>query len=121
MVRKIPYLLLLCLLAFSGCSAKNKISKSNIEAVLNNSAQWQIKNFKYVDSGSAGYLHDYGIDAWTNAVFYLGLFDWAQLSDNNDYLQWLYTIGERNNWSVPQNFSKYKSIDIYHADELCVS
>lgn len=121
MVRKLPYLLLMWLLTLYGCSAKNKISQSNIKTVLNNSAQWQINNFKYLDSGSAGYLHDYGIDAWTNAVFYLGLFDWAQISDNSDYLKWLYGIGEKNNWSVPQNFSRYKSIGIYHADELCMS
>lgn len=121
MVRKLPFLLLMWLLAFYGCSAKSKIAESDIKSVLNNSAQWQIDNFTYADSGSAGYLHDYGIDAWTNAVFYLGLFDWAQVTNNSEYLGWLYSIGEKNGWKVPRNFAHYKSIGIYHADELCMS
>lgn len=108
------------LIFFFSCSAKLKISKSNIETVLNKSSEWQIRNFKYAKTGSPAYLHDYGLDAWTNSVFYLGLFEWAGITNNNRYFDWLYDIGEKNQWSIPENFSRYKSIGIYHADELCI-
>ncbi len=120
MIGKIQYLLFVLLLIFFGCSAKTKISKSNITAVLNNSAEWQMKNFKFAQTGSPAYLHDYGIDAWTNAVFYVGLFNWAEITNNKPYVEWLYNIGEKNQWAIPNNFSKYKNIGIYHADELCI-
>ncbi|MFV0472434.1 MAG: glycoside hydrolase family 105 protein [Paludibacteraceae bacterium] len=121
MIRKVPYLLLLLLFSLAGCSAKSKVAKTTIQTTLNKSAQWQIENFKYPENNSSGYyLHDYGLNAWTNAVFYIGLLDWAKTTENETYLSWLYEIGEKSQWKVANNFSKSSSYDIYHADELCM-
>lgn len=97
-----------------------KIKKDEVASVANKVADWQIEHLTYRDSGN---LHDYGIDAWTNSVFYLGLAQWASKSDKSDqYFAWLYdSIGNKNNWSIPANFLHYQPISYYHADELCVA
>ena len=105
---------------FTGCSKSTTLSKNEISALLNKVADRQMANFKYSTKGSAGFLHDHGIDAWTNAVLYIGLSDWAKTSDNKSYYKWLYNIGETNFWDMPENFAKNKRYGLYHADELCI-
>lgn len=81
-------------------------------------ADWQINNFTYQKTGN---LHDYGIDAWTNAVLYAGMLKWVQTTEvPSTYLDWLMKIGEENEWSVPANFADYPKYQYYHADELCI-
>jgi len=100
---------------------KSLPEKSEIESILKKVADWQIANFKYSENGSPGYLHDYGIDAWTNATLYAGMFEWAKISsDSNTYYNWLYEIGEKNKWQMPQNFKDNNKYSLYHADELCI-
>jgi rhamnogalacturonyl hydrolase YesR len=80
-------------------------------------ADWQIDNFKYSTTDN---LHDYGIDSWTNAVLYLGMFEWAKIADDSSCFQWLENIGLTSNWNIPANFLKYPIYGLYHADELCI-
>lgn len=81
-------------------------------------ADWQINNFTYKTEGN---LHDYGIDAWTNSVLYIGMLKWAQAANApTPYLDWLMKIGTDNKWSVPANFADYPKYKYYHADELCI-
>lgn len=115
---KIFFLIGVAVLAVA-CSQRN-LSKPEVAKVLNKAADWQINNFQYSTSGSGAYLHDYGIDAWTNAVFYIGLFDWANSTANQQYFEWLNQIGLKNEWNVPANFNTYKSIGLYHADEMAI-
>lgn len=114
--------LLLFLLSVSCQSTGNRafFNKNEISELADQVADWQINHFSYRDSGN---LHDYGIDAWTNGVLYLGLAKWAEISDQKQqYDNWLYhEIGEKNNWEIPANFIKYPAYGIYHADELCVA
>lgn len=84
-------------------------------------AMWQINNFNFANNGSPGYLHDYGLDAWTNAVLYMGMFEWANATNNQKYFDWLNDIGDKNKWKVPANFMAYPAYTIFHADELCMS
>lgn len=121
---KTTYLSLLLFLScisdtFISCVSDNMSNKPKIADIANKVADWQIDNFSYVDSGN---LHDYGIDSWTNSVFYLGLAKWASVSTHGTkYYDWLYKIGEKNNWQIPSNFITYPKYGIYHADELCVA
>ncbi len=112
-------ILFLAMFVLSSC-ATQKLVKDKVLHILDKTASWQIDNFKYSTEGSPGFLHDYGIDAWTNSVFYMGLFDWAEVSNNQAYFDWLYQIGEKNNWQVANNFETYKSIGKYHADEMTI-
>ena len=103
----------------SDTSRSNDINQSNIKATLKKVADWQIEHIKYSMQGSAGHLHDYGINAWTNAVLYSGMLEWARIADENTYKNWLYDIGEKSNWAIAENFANY-SYKLYHADELCI-
>lgn len=81
-------------------------------------AEWQINHFTYQKEGN---LHDYGIDAWTNAVLYAGMWKWARIPGVPAvYPDWLMKIGEENRWAVPANFAGYPKYQYYHADELCI-
>lgn len=118
---RIILLTIMFVLSVVSCSNTNSnTKKQEIAKVADMVADWQINNFTYRDSGN---LHDYGIDAWTNSVFFLGLSQWAEISENNErYYSWLYNdIGEKNKWTIPANFANYEPIGIYHADELCVA
>lgn len=99
-----------------GCVHKDKLKK-DLEKV----ARWQIAHFSYSTEGSVGYLHDYGIDAWTNGVLYLGLTRLAAIANQpNEFYEWLKKIGEENSWRIPANFIESKKYSLYHADELCI-
>ncbi|MGL4520456.1 MAG: glycoside hydrolase family 88/105 protein [Phocaeicola sp.] len=114
----IPFILLIALLTSSQqpISFQKKEVTEQMDAVCN----WQIASFSYSTGGSPGLLHDYGIDAWTNAVLYIGMAEWAKATNNSTYSDWLYAIGTKNGWRVPANFIQYPRYTIYHADELCI-
>lgn len=120
LVTKYKFFILLLIFSSVSCFAQKQFKKSEISSVLNKAADWQISNFKFVDKGSPAYLHDYGIDSWTNAVFYVGLLDWAENSHNNEYLLWLNEIGNKCNWNLPTNFLSNIKYSVYHADEFCM-
>jgi len=91
--------------------------QAEIHRVMARVADWQMANFSYKTTGSGGYLHDYGIDAWTNATLYMGMARWAAIAeDKEQYYDWLYQIGETNEWRIPANFGTF----LHHADEFCI-
>lgn len=130
---KILYLNILnvCFFLFAlGCTSNKTVvsdreivegdaSKKELVQLMEKVLDWQIANFSYKESGN---LHDYGIDAWTNGVLYLGASEFAAIADKSStYYDWLYTdIGEKNNWQIPANFKNYAKYSLYHADELCI-
>lgn len=93
-------------------------TSSDVRNIMTQVAKWQMNHFTYRKEGN---LHDYGIDAWTNSVLYIGMLKWAQIADSPAvYFDWLTGIGEDNHWSVPANFADYPKYKYYHADELCI-
>lgn len=104
----------------SGCATQTNLKKEEIARQLDKVCEWQTEHFTYSTEGSAGFLHDYGIDAWTNAVLYIGISDWAKISGNQSYYEWLYKIGNKNSWKIPGNFIEHPTYSVYHADELCI-
>ncbi len=98
--------------------AKNTLCKTQIETQLSKVANWQVNNFTYQETGN---LHDYGIDSWTNSVLYIGLWEWAIVSEDIATQKWLENIGSKNNWKIPANFKNYPKYQLYHADELCIA
>lgn len=94
------------------------INKKDIIPMLERVARWQMNNFTYSKTGN---LHDYGIDAWTNGVLYLGFSEMAKMiDDNTKYYDWLNNIGNENKWVIPANFKNSAAYSLYHADELCI-
>lgn len=95
--------------------------RETLQSQMKKVADWQIANFTCATEGKPGYLHDYGIDAWTNATLYLGMTEWAKVSKNSEpYFTWLKNIGDNNGWKIPDNFKDNKYYQLYHADELCI-
>ncbi len=119
-------ILLILLSTQTGCFATkdSRVASdtSELKSIMQKVADWQINNFTYKKTGSSGYLHDYGIDAWTNATLYIGMLEWAKIADNKTvYFDWLKKIGADNNWGIPANFKDIKRLQLYHADELCIA
>lgn len=131
----------LCVIIFLGsisfsCSSNGKVnsdsskeiiqspdtkSKKELIAKMEKVLDWQIANFSYKEEGSGGYLHDYGIDAWTNGVLYLGASEFAKIATKStDYYTWLLEIGNKSQWLIPANFKDNEYYSLYHADELCI-
>lgn len=94
--------------------------KAVLKTELAKVSKWQIKHFSYSKDGSSSYLHDYGIDAWTNATLYLGLAEWAKIAGDASLYTWLQDIGIENDWRIPANFENNTYYKLYHADELCI-
>lgn len=123
-MRKYCFIFLLVLIW--GCNASEKsrelshtaFDNEKIKASLDRVANWQISNHTY---SSTKNLHDYGIDSWTNATLYLGLYTWANTVENANYLRWLTQIGESTDWKPASNFKYYPSYQLYHADEFCIA
>lgn len=69
-------------------------------------ADWQIDAFpdnKYAKESKG----------WIAAAFYMGLFDWAELSGDKQYLDWMTKLFNRQQWQVGDY--------MYHADDICVA
>ena len=80
------------------------ISREAIVKVAETVANWQIENFDQVEH--------HPLD-WTNGALYKGMMAWAQVSQESEYLDWLYEIGSDFVW---QPYFR-----MYHADDIVVS
>ena len=94
MNKRIAFLLSLCWVVC--CSyAQNSFSKHEVRQTMRRVADWQIAHMKEVT---------YDPLNWVNASFYLGLYKWATVAEqeNQDdfYFKWLRRLGARNYWQV---------------------
>ena len=82
-------------------------NQTSILEVARRVANWQIKDFpnnRYAQSEPRG---------WIAGALYMGMFDWATLSGENSYFDWLRKIFNRQSWQVGNR--------MYHADDVCVA
>lgn len=89
-------------------AAQQSFDKTAVKSVMKRVADWQIAN------PNKGAEHD-DLD-WTHAALYMGMLDWAELTEKEDsddsYYQWLLRIGQRNHFQI----GKW----MYHADFIAV-
>lgn len=88
-------------------NASYKPDKQDVLSVARKVADWQIKEFpnnKYAVKEPKG---------WIAGALYLGMFDWAELSGDNQYYDWLKKVFNRQHWQVADR--------MYHADDVCVA
>ena len=81
--------------------------RQSIMEVARRVADWQIKDYpenKYAKSEPRG---------WIAGALYMGMFDWAELSGDNTYYDWLRKIFNRQSWQVANR--------MYHADDVCIA
>lgn len=86
------------------CSTPVERKQNEVKNICNKVADWQIANQPNV-------IHN-DLD-WTNGAWYKGLVEWAKLTDNKKYFDFLMNQGKKNNWNVNKR--------IYHADDICVA
>ena len=98
---------------------KKNLDKDSVFMLVKKAADWQIENFSYISEGN---LSDHGVDSWTNATLYLGMFQWGTLTQkNSSYLEWIKSLVSEKKWELPQNLVNNPNYSLYHADELCIA
>ncbi len=106
MMKRIVLYSFLWLAAFLPAVAQT--AKADVKALMKRVADWQMAH------PNAGAEHD-DLD-WTHAALYMGMVDWAELTEREDgdssYYEWLLRIGRRNHFQV----GKW----MYHADFIAV-
>lgn len=89
--------------------ANTPFTRVETKNMMRKVADWQIAH------PNEGYEHD--DVSWTNAALYLGMLDWAELSERDDqysyYYDWMVKIGRRNQFQL----GKW----MYHADFIAVA
>lgn len=94
-----------------GCAAVSlqaaDLKKEEVTTIARKVADWQIKEFptnKYAVGEPKG---------WIAGALYMGMFDWAELSGDEQYFDWMKKVFNRQHWQVADR--------MYHADDVCVS
>jgi rhamnogalacturonyl hydrolase YesR len=87
-------------------SFSTDLNKSEIKTILKAVADWQIRTPLTHEPAD-----------WTNAALYAGMVDWAGISGDDTYFEWLKGMAEQIGWShkLPGN-----PLNRYHADDYCV-
>lgn len=118
---KTLFLGLILMLPIGLMAQKNTLPKAKkIKKITKKVADWQIKTFE--DMGIYRALPEikenyhnrtkhHELD-WTCAALYAGMNQWTQIADGSEYVEWLKSIGERNNWQLHKR--------PYHADDHAV-
>lgn len=84
----------------------NLPQRTDVMQVAKKVVDWQIKVFK-----DNPYSQD--SKGWIAGALYMGMFDWAELSGDDVYFNWLKKIFGRQYWQVGDR--------MYHADDVCVA
>ena len=83
------------------------LDRAEVLSIARKVADWQVKDFPnnpYAVKEPKG---------WIAGALYLGMYDWAELSGEEGYFNWLKKVFNRQYWQVADR--------MYHADDVCVS
>ena len=83
------------------------LDRAEVLSIARKVADWQVKEFPnnpYAVKEPKG---------WIAGALYLGMYDWAELSGEEGYFNWLKKVFNRQYWQVADR--------MYHADDVCVS
>lgn len=89
------------------CAAASEWNRQSVMEIARRVADWQIKDYPentYAKNEPRG---------WVAGALYMGMFDWAELSGDKTYHDWLRKIFNRQNWQVANR--------MYHADDVCIA
>lgn len=110
-MRKLNLFLLVCFISMVG-TAQNPASKKAILKSMKQVADWQIAHFDdYVNHPSKH--KDRMRWAWTNGAMYVGMLEWAKMSKDEKYFEFLKSVAEKESYNPGP--------DVFHADDICVS
>jgi rhamnogalacturonyl hydrolase YesR len=75
-------------------------------------ADWQVAHFDEQAKAGSQYKSSHALWSWTNGAMYVGMLEWAKLSHDDTYFQFLKSIGEKDSFNPGPN--------LFHADDICV-
>ncbi|WP_052356190.1 glycoside hydrolase family 88 protein [Bacteroides timonensis] len=90
----------------------NEYYQKQTVKIMKKVADWQLMNFENQVRKGSQWTNSHAYWAWTNATMYIGMAEWAEMSDDPKYWNFLLTIGEKNQWQTGPS--------IYFADDICI-
>jgi unsaturated rhamnogalacturonyl hydrolase len=99
----------ICLLSM----AESPVSKKQIYRTMQKVADWQLSHFEGQVKAGSEYKNSHALWSWTNGAMYLGMLDWARLSKDETYFNFLKSVGEKQAYNPGPA--------LFHADDICVS
>lgn len=85
----------------------------DVKSIMQRVADWQLANFERQVAKGSQWPNSHAYWAWTNGTMYVGMAEWAKISTDKKYWEFLYAIGEKNGWKTGPG--------TYFADDLCVA
>jgi rhamnogalacturonyl hydrolase YesR len=96
----------ICCFIFNSFSQSHSLTKSSVKSLMNKVAGYQIQTpLRHTETD------------WTNGALYAGMVEWASVTGNDQYYDWLMEIGKRNGWTYMHRTDPRGK---YHADDYCV-
>lgn len=87
--------------------SENVWSRKGVEDIGKKVADWQIREFPNTQHGSKDQR------GWVAGAWYMGLCDWAELSGDSTYYDWMMKTFSGQRWQLGNR--------MYHADDFCVA
>jgi unsaturated rhamnogalacturonyl hydrolase len=85
---------------------KPVLTGDNVKAILRAVADWQVRTPLTHNPAD-----------WTNGALYAGMVEWAGISGNMSYFEWLRSQADKMSWTY---YIQKNPLRRYHADDYCV-
>lgn len=100
----LSYVFVLVLLDFSLTAQSQKQSIDEVVDLIDNVINWQNQQTEHIEK--------YTLTNWQFATYYIGMMKAFKTTDNKDYQDYLYQLGEEHSWETLP--------DMYHADKIAI-
>lgn len=88
------------------------LKKEEVKLQMRKVADWQIAHFEESVKKQTKWKNSYLKDEWTQGALYVGMVEWAKLSKEEKYWDFLKGIGEELKWRPAKN--------LFFGDDICV-
>lgn len=103
---------LLCI-SLVACTPKcNQLTETSVTRIANDVASWQVQAYSTMDS--MRYWKSTCAVSWENAVFLTGLYEWANYTQNQEWIDWCTYIADTSKYQLPNTLA------VYNADNFVV-
>lgn len=111
-MKNIYYVGLLCASLMACSPYSNRLTEKSVARVANNVATWQVHAYPTMDT--MRYWKSTCAVSWENAVFLTGLYEWANYTQNQEWIDWCTYIADTSKYQLPNTLA------VYNADNFVV-
>lgn len=111
-MKNIYYIGLLCVSLMACSPYSNRLTEKSVTHVANDVAAWQVHAYPTMDT--MRYWKSTCSVSWENAVFLTGLYEWANYTQNQEWIDWCTYIADTSKYQLPNTLS------VYNADNFVV-